>query len=79
MGGSLTRTGYGFRHYPYPDRSRVLPWGMATGTQKPHLEADVTSSSPSTGRSVLAHVQGTASGAYVHRFYGFGNETSAGG
>jgi hypothetical protein len=73
VGGSLIRTGYGFRQYPYQDLTRLtLAYGART--QKPHVEADVEF--PLRGQRIMGRLHGLATGARVHRFYGFGNETS---
>ena len=72
VGASLIRIGYGFRHYPYRTRSR-LTVGFGTGTKKAHVAADTEF--PIHQQSILGHLRGVATGAYVHRFYGFGNET----
>jgi hypothetical protein len=74
IGGSLIRTGYGFRHYPYRDRSR-LTLGFGTRTGRAHVAAETEF--PIHRQSILGHLQGVATGAGVHRFYGFGNETGS--
>jgi hypothetical protein len=74
LGGSLNRTGYGFRHDPYQNRTR-LTVGYGSRTQKPHVEGDVEF--PLYRQRVQGLIYGLASGANVHRFYGFGNETGS--
>ncbi len=74
LGGSLVRTGYGFRHYPHRDRQRIT---LGFGSQTERFRADLDLEFPIYRQKILGHFWGSASGAEVHRFYGFGNETEA--
>ncbi len=47
--------------------------GFGTGTKKAHVEGDTEF--PIHRQTILGHLNAVATGAYVHRFYGFGNET----
>ncbi len=72
MGLALTRTGYGFRHYPYRDRSTLmLAYGARTG--RPHLEA--RTEFPVLEDRATARLEAVLTGAEVNRYYGFGNDT----
>lgn len=74
VGGSLIRTGYGFRQYPHRDRTRFTV-GYGAKTQKPHIEAEIEF--PVSGQTIQGRLHALASGTTVHRFYGFGNETTS--
>lgn len=74
LGAQLTRSGYGFRHYPRENRV-TLVLGYATIAQRPH--AEVSLEFPLVGRRFQGRVLGLATGAQVDKFYGQGNETLA--
>jgi hypothetical protein len=66
------RTGYGFRHYPYQDRTR-LTLGFGSKTGRAYVEGDTEF--PIHRQAILGHIRALATGALVHRYYGLGNET----
>jgi hypothetical protein len=74
VGASLARTGYGFRHYPRMNRIRGT---LAFGSQTERFRAEVDLEFPMYREVALGHFWASASGAEVHRFYGFGNESDA--
>jgi hypothetical protein len=74
LAASLIRTGYGFRHYPHKDRSRVT-LGFGTRTGRFHAQGEIEF--PIYRQAVQGHLQALATGAYVHRYYGHGNETTS--
>jgi hypothetical protein len=74
LGGSVVRTGYGFRHYPHQDRLRAT---VGFGSRTERFRAEVELEFPVYRQEILGHFWGLASGAEVHRFYGFGNDTDA--
>ena len=45
--------------------------------RRERFRADLDLEFPIYRQTILGHFWGTASGAEVHRFYGFGNETAA--
>ncbi len=72
LGGQITRTGYGFRHYPHRTKSSVT-LGLGTRTGNLHLEGETEF--PLWDHDSRGRLRGVVSGAEVNRFYGFGNET----
>jgi hypothetical protein len=73
VGAGATLFEYGFRHDPYALRLNFrLGYGIDAGEFGSEITGDLRRENSAT------HIQfrGYASGADVHRFYGFGNETS---
>jgi len=73
VGVSATRTGYGFREYPYGTLFR-LSGGIGTGTRRPALSASVDL--PAGPFRWISTAQFDGSGR--SRWFGFGNETAEG-
>ena len=72
VGGGLVRTGYGFRHVPYRDRTTVRA-GYATGAAS--YRADLVHEVRGFPGPAVTTLHLRASGIDVVRFYGFGNQT----
>lgn len=74
LGGGLSRTGYGFRRFPYSSRV-VLRAGYATAAQS--YRAELTGEFRGPFAPAVAGVHLRASGIEIVRFHGFGNEIRA--
>jgi hypothetical protein len=72
VGAGLSRTGYGFRHFPYRTKLTIRA-GWATAAAS--FRAEITDSIRGGGAIGTLHLRG--SGIDVIRFYGLGNETVA--
>ncbi|MGH7530281.1 MAG: BamA/TamA family outer membrane protein [Gemmatimonadales bacterium] len=72
IGGGLTRTGYGFRRFPYRWRVQVRA-GYATTAQT--YRAEFTGEFRGVVAPAVLSLRARASGIEILHFYGFGNET----